>query len=59
MNVHVALTPGPARVTDTAVRAHGVNTLPVPSAGQVHCQTFIDVCNIQIHRTLQQIAKFT
>lgn len=57
MNVQVALTPGPARVTDTAVRAHGVNTLPVPSAGQVHCQTFIDVCIIQIHQTLQQIAK--
>lgn len=42
-DVHVAMTPSPARVTDTAVGAHCVNTLPVPCAGQVHGQTLIDV----------------
>lgn len=47
-DVHVAVTPSPARVTDTAVGAHCVNTLPVPCAGQVHSQTLIDVCKLQI-----------
>lgn len=47
-DVHVAVTPSPARVTDTAVGAHGVNTLPVPCAGQVHSQTLIDVCKLKI-----------
>lgn len=47
-DVHVAVTPSPARVTDTAVGAHCVNTLPVPCAGQVHGQTLIDVCKLKI-----------
>lgn len=47
-DVHVAMTPSPARVTDTAVGAHCVNTLPVPCAGQVHGQTLIDVCKLKI-----------
>lgn len=47
-DVHVAVTPSPARVTDTAVGAHCVNTLPVPCTGQVHSQTLIDVCKLKI-----------
>lgn len=47
-DVHVAVTPSPARVTDTAVGAHCVNTLPVPCAGQVHSQTLIDVYKLKI-----------
>lgn len=49
-DVLVAVAPGPSRVTDTAVGAHGVYTLPVPCAGQVHGQTLIDVCKLKILR---------